>query len=401
MRYAMQVAPEQRLFSITEAMPQRIAALCQHFGQCGGCQLQDIAYEDQLVAKQGMLLDVLHAAGVSSTPAIEVHRAEPWAYRNRIRLRIHSDNVGYSRRGSNDFLPIDECPIASPLLIRMALRMRDLVREQKLCWPEGVVAMELFTDSEERGVQLSMHTDAIVTEVSRNAPTQLRILCDMVRSEFTQLIGGGLSAAAPDKTQSKRVQATQRVEIARWGESRLMYHVAGNVYRITRNGFFQVNRFLTSEMVKVVVDHRSGHLVLDLFAGAGLFSVPLAMRFDQGIAVEIGEPAVSDLTSHLAAYEGHRVMHATVQDFLARASVTPDLAVMDPPRAGVSMPALRSLLRVQPHEIVYVSCDAGTFARDAKTLLEGGYTFAAFHLLDLFPQTFHTETIAVFRREPV
>ncbi|MEZ2348737.1 23S rRNA (uracil(1939)-C(5))-methyltransferase RlmD [Terriglobus sp. RCC_193] len=401
MRHATQVAPEQTLLAITEAMPQRIAARCQHFGQCGGCQLQDIPYEDQLIAKQTMLLDVLHAAGIASVPAIEVHSAEPWSYRNRIRLRIHDENIGYSRRGSNVFLPIDECPIASPLLIRMALRMRALVHEGKLQWPEGVVAMELFTDSEERGVQLSMHTDAVVTEVSRNAPAQLRLLCDTVRHEFPQLLGGGLSAAAPDKTQSKRVQTTQRIEIARWGESQLTYHVAGNAYRITRNAFFQVNRFLTSEMVNVVVDHRSGRLVFDLFAGAGLFSVPLAMRFDQGTSVEIGEPAVSDLTLHLAAFEQQRVAHATVQDFLARASVTPDLVVMDPPRAGVSMPALRSLLKMLPGEIVYVSCDVGTFARDAQTLLEGGYTFAELHLLDLFPQTFHTETIAVFRRETV
>lgn len=401
MRHDAQIAPEQTLLSITETMSQRISARCQHFGQCGGCQLQDIAYEDQLIAKQTMLLDVLHAAGIFSTPTIEVHSAEPWSYRNRIRLRIHDDSIGYSRRGSNDFLPIDECPIASPLLIRMALHIRDLVREGKLQWPEGAVAMELFTDSEEQGVQLSMHTDTTVTEVNRNAPAQLRLLCDTVRDEFPQLVGGGLSAAAPDKTQSKRVQATQRVEIARWGESQLTYHVADNTYRITRNAFFQVNRFLTSEMVKVVVDHRSGHLVLDLFAGAGLFSIPLAMRFDQEIAVEIGEPAVSDLASHLAVCPQHRVVRATVQDFLARASVTPNLVVMDPPRAGVSLPALRALLRTQPHEIVYVSCDAGTFARDAKTLLEGGYNFAAFHLLDLFPQTFHTETIALFRRENV
>jgi len=401
MRYGAQIAPEQALLSITEAMPQRVDARCPHFGQCGGCQLQDIAYEDQLTAKQAMLLDVLDAAGIVPTPTIEVHSAEPWAYRNRIRLRIHNDNIGYSRRGSNDFLSIDECPIASPLLIRMALRMRDLVREGKLCWPEGVVATELFTDSEEQGVQISMHCDAPVTEVSRNAPAQLRLLCDTVRNEFPQLVGSGLSAAAPDKTQSRRVQATQRVEIARWGESQLAYRVAGSIYRITRNAFFQVNRFLTSEMVKVVVDSHSGNFVLDLFAGAGLFSVPLAMRFDQGVAVEIGEPAVSDLTAHLAEYPRHRVAHTTVQDFLARASVTPDLVVMDPPRAGVSSPALRSLLRLRPREIVYVSCDAGTFARDAKTLSEGGYSFAAFHLLDLFPQTFHTETIAIFRRETV
>lgn len=399
MRHAPHIAPEEKLIAIAEALPQRVTPRCKHFGECGGCQLQDLSYEHQLTAKKAMLVDVLRAAGLSSIPDVEVSSASPWEYRNRIRLRMQGNQVGYSRRASNEFLAIDECPIASPLLIHIALAMRDMVRVGKASLPEGATSVELFTDAEEQAVQMSMHVDASVADVSRDAPAQLRTLSDVISSAFPQLVGAGLSAAAPDTSQSKRVQATQRVEIARWGKPQLRYTVAGRAYDVTRNAFFQVNRFLTDEMVRLVVGHRSGRVVYDLFAGAGLFSVALAERFDTVIAVEIGEPAVSDLKAHLASIgTEHRVVHATTQRFLEGASQQPDLVVMDPPRAGVALPALRLLAALNPAEIVYVSCDAGTFARDAKALIEAGYIMVALHLLDLFPQTFHTETIAVFHR---
>lgn len=399
MRHASHIAPEEKLIAIAEGMPQRVAPHCKHFGECGGCQLQDLSYEHQLTAKKAMLLDVLHSAGISSVPEIEVSSASPWDYRNRIRLRIQGSEVGYSRRATNEFLAIDACPIASPILIRMVLAMRDRARDGEVAFPDGATAIELFTDAEEQAIQMSIHVDAAVVDVSRNAPSQLRVLSDDLSSQFPQLIGAGLTAAAPDTSQSKRVQATQRVEIARWGKPQLCYTVAGREYNVTRSAFFQVNRFLTAEMVRLVVGNRGGGLAYDLFAGAGLFSVALTERFDQLVAVEIGEPAVSDLKAHLAPLgPQYRVVHATAQDFLQRASLQPDLVVMDPPRAGVALPALRSLVRLNPSEVVYVSCDAGTFARDAKTLIDSGYAMAAFHLLDIFPQTFHTETIAVFHR---
>ncbi|MEK6398706.1 MAG: hypothetical protein V4734_11520, partial [Terriglobus sp.] len=278
MRHASHLAPEEKLMAIADAMPQRVAPFCKHFGECGGCQLQDLSYEHQLTAKKAMLVDVLHAAGCSSVPEIDVRISSPWEYRNRIRLRVQDGTIGYSRRASNEFLAVDECPITSPLLIRLALAIRNLVREGKASWPDGTVALELFTNTDETAVQMSLHVDATVAEMNRNAPTQLRALSDALSVGFPQLIGAGLSAAAPDTSQSKRVQATQRVEVARWGKPQLLYRVAGRDYHVTRTAFFQVNRFLTAEMVHRVVGHRSGRLAFDLFAGAGLFSVALAER---------------------------------------------------------------------------------------------------------------------------
>ncbi len=397
-------APELLLSSITAAMPDRVVPRCRHFGACGGCQLQHLPYPSQLAAKQSMLLDLLEQAGLRGVSEPQVHAAEPWQYRNRARMRVEGDAIGYSRRASNEFLAIEECPITSPLVWHAASTLQRLVRSGSAKWPVGTVAFEVFANSDESAVQLSLQVDASVTTVDRDAPRDLRVLCDTLRSEVPQLVGAGLSVAAvPDKTQSRRVQESQRVEIARWGESALTYRVDHRSYRITRNAFFQVNRFLTATMAQLVIGNRQGELAYDLYAGAGLFSVPLTERFRTVIAVEIGDPAATDLAAHLHLV-GRRdtAVRSTALDFLnaqfRSGSPAPDLVVLDPPRAGLGMPTVRSLLQARPREIVYVSCDAGTFARDAKPLVESGYTLAALHLLDLFPQTFHTETIAVFRR---
>lgn len=398
MRRASHTTAEATLLRLAEGLKERTAPECPHFGSCGGCQLQHLPYEAQVAAKRAMLLHVLNAAGIADVPSLTVHTASAWHYRNRIRMRIEGNAIGYSRRESNEFLAIEACPIASPLLIRAAMHMRDAVRETRAAWPEGAVGFELFTDADDHRLQISLHLEATIAEVSRDAPAQFRALCDEVQRRVPELVGAGLLAAAPDPQQSRRVQATQRAEIARWGDAVLPYLVDGREYRVTRNAFFQVNRFLTAEMVHAVVAGRSGTLAFDLFAGAGLFSVPLTERFRQVVSVEVGEPAFNDLRWHLAsAGPPHQAVHSTTEAFLQHEPRTPDLVVMDPPRAGVSLPALRSLTRLAPREIVYVSCDADTFARDAATLLKSGYTLEHLHLFDLFPQTFHTETCAVFR----
>ena len=394
--------PEALLRMLVEADPERIAARCRHFGACGGCQLQDIPVEKQLAAKSAMLADVLHRAGVRDVPEIEIHSAEPWRYRNRVRMRIGGEDVGYSRRASHDFLPVEECPILSPLLWHAAAELRDLVRSGRARWPASAASFEMFTDAEERGLQLGVQLEATVADVDRQAPGDLRALCEALRASVPQLIGAGLSViATPDASQSKRVQQSRRVEIARWGEPALSNPVDGRSYRITRNAFFQINRFLTAEMVQTVTSKRQGGLAYDLFAGAGLFSAALAERFTRVVAVEIGEPAAGDLAAHLRAIgAAYTAVRSTALDFLQKQphGVEPDLIVLDPPRAGLGPATVRALMRANAREIVYVSCDAGSFARDARPLLDSIYTLSSLHLFDLFPQTFHTETIAVFRR---
>ena len=392
--------PTAELLRILEPSADRTAARCRHFGVCGGCDYQHASQQAQLALKRGVLLSILSEAGVVA-PEITVHAAEPWQYRNRVRFHVEGDTFGYRQRRSDRMLAIEECPIASPLLWHAMEKMLDLVQKGQARWPAGLTEVELFADADQSVLQVALHLDRSVRTVDRDAPAQFRHLCEIWRTNIPELRGAGLLVAADAVAGlGKRVQESRRVEIARWGQSGLVYRVGERSYEVTRNAFFQVNRFLTGRMIELVCGDRSGDRALDLFAGAGLFSLPLAERFGEVVAVEVSEPAATDLARALASRPGrHRAVQQSVTDFLcAYHLAAPDLIVMDPPRAGLGKPAVSELVRIGASDLVYVSCDPTTFARDARSLLKSGYALEHLHLLDLFPQTFHLETIAVFRR---
>jgi 23S rRNA (uracil1939-C5)-methyltransferase len=161
-----------------------------------------------------------------------------------------------------------------------------------------------------------------------------------------------------------------------------------------------VNRYVVAELLRLAVGERKGTIAWDLYAGVGLFSRALAATFDQVVAVEAGQPAATDLAAALKGKK-HRAVAMTTVEFLQVAVVQrerPDLIVMDPPRAGVGTEVCALLARVRCPEIVCVSCDPVTLARDLKQLTGDGYKLVELNLVDMFPQTFHMETVAVLRR---
>jgi 23S rRNA (uracil1939-C5)-methyltransferase len=185
-----------------------------------------------------------------------------------------------------------------------------------------------------------------------------------------------------------------------WEAEGLSYRAAGEDYWVSRGGFFQVNRFLIDELVELVVGGRKGLMAWDLYAGVGLFSRALAKNFERVVAVEA---AGDDLAKSFKG-DGKRGVTATTLDFLRGAVVQrerPDLVVVDPPRAGVGIEVCDLLSRVSAAEMVYVSCDPVTLARDLKALVAGGYSVVELHLVDLFPQTFHLETVVFLRKSMV
>ncbi len=384
--------PNVGLDSILAPSPHRITPRCLHFGICGGCQYQHMPDALQLHTKSAILQRLLEATGVPA-PTPQLHAGPPYAYRNRMRLRLQDNRIGYNRRASNTFLPIQQCPIVSPLLWQTAAALNGAPL------PAGTTEAELFATAEDTAVQLTLHLDADVTTIDRDAPAAFRALCTGLANVIPQLVGAGLLVHAPATPgTSRRIQQRQRIEISRWGQPDLPYVVDDRTYTVSRGAFFQVNRFLTGTLVDIVLGNRTGNLALDLFAGAGLFSLPLTQRFHQVIAVEVGQPAATDL-NRLLQLQGpqHRAIPQTTLAFLKSYKGAPDLVVLDPPRAGIGTDALRALLKLAPAEIVYISCDPTTFARDARSLVDSRYAVEELHLVDLFPQTFHMETVAVFR----
>jgi 23S rRNA (uracil1939-C5)-methyltransferase len=248
-----------------------------------------------------------------------------------------------------------------------------------------------------RPIELSLFCDAgetaLLASLFAADPAKARFdqLAKAVHERIPALIGAELLAET-------RIDAPPQT-IALWGATSLSYRAANFDYRVDHGAFFQVNRWLVDALVDSVTAGQSGSLAWDLFAGVGLFARRLTSTFARVLAVESAPPAISALQENLRDSSGSPV-RATTLDFLRNSPkcAPPDLIVVDPPRTGLGADITALLIRIAAPALVYVSCDPATLARDLHTLLAGGYQIQSLTLADLFPQTFHLETVVHLRR---
>ena len=379
---------------VLEVSGERVAARCRHFGVCGGCDYQHASYAEQIRIKKQILLATLRDARLTGLPEVVVHAGEPWEYRNRVRFRVEAVDgvfqVGYNRRGGREFLPIAECPISSPLLLRAAEALLKLADGKELGrrWLASTAEVEFFSSNDGRAL--------LMTVLTRDRRIEgFAEFCAALAAMVPELVGAGVLAASAGYGAKER---------AAWGTGGLVQEVRDRRYWVSRGGFFQVNRFMVGEMVDLVTAGRGGALAWDLYAGVGLFSRVLAGSFETVVGVETGEPAASDLARAPKKTEHVRAVTMETVEFLRAAVVQrerPDLIVMDPPRAGVGTEVCGLLGRLGAAEMVYVSCDVVTLGRDLRLLVDSGYRVAEVHLIDMFPQTFHLETVVFLSKTMV
>ena len=366
---------------IVEVAAERVVPKCKHFGVCGGCQYQHADYKSQLEMKQAILRETLERSGVHAPDDIAVLAGEPWAYRNRIRLAFDAQGrAGYRGRRSHAVVAIDECPIAAPVLVEATFRAAGLFR--KFAIPSRPAEVSLFCDAAEDSMLASVFTDGA-------ARIPLTDYFDAISSEIPSLRG----------VELVEVQQDQPRTVARAGAESIAYRAAGFDYRVDHGAFFQANRWLVDKLVECVTNDLSGSLAWDLFAGVGLFARKLAQRFDRVTAVESAPAAIAALTENLRETSASTVK-ATTLEFLCGTAKgeRPDLIVVDPPRTGLGAETTELLGRIGAPELVYVSCDPATLARDLRALVGAGYRVEHMTLADLFPQTFHIETVVRLRR---
>jgi 23S rRNA (uracil1939-C5)-methyltransferase len=372
---------------IVEAAPERVVPACPHFGTCGGCQYQHSGYATQIDLKRAILRETLERGGLQVADKIGViagSAAESWGYRNRIRLAFDAKgNPGYRGRRSNAVVPIVECPIAAPLLVRAALAFAEAARQFAL--QLRVEEFSLFCDATESSLLASVFV--------KSAPRGiLGALAGAMCQRVPELKGMELAAAAGE--QEKQAPRT----IARWGADYLTYRAAGFDYRVDHGAFFQVNRRLVDALVEHVTAGYNGALAWDLFAGVGLFARKIAGPFERVIAVESAPAASPGLEANLHGRNGSAV-RAWALDFLRGEGKKerPNLIIVDPPRAGLGPEITSALAETGAPAITYVSCDPATLTRDLRALLASGYEIENLTLADLFPQTFHLETVVRLR----
>lgn len=335
-----------RLDAIVTPAPERIDPPCPVFTRCGGCHYQHAPYAFQLEQKVEILREQLQRVGkIAFDGEIRVISGQEYGYRNRAQFHVENGKIGFRAAGSHKLVPIlGDCPTISPRLNQALASLRTKLSDPQ--WPRFVEAVEVFTN--EREIQVNV--------VESSKPVARRFYDWME------------SAVALD------------------------YETSLGSFRVSPKSFFQVNRFLIDDLVHAAIGGQFGETALDLYAGAGLFALPLARQFAKVIAVEGGSAAAHDLKFN-AERAGLTLQseYARVEDYLARIAETPDFILADPPRAGLGPGVVSHLKRLAPPRITIVSCDPATLARDLAAMPE--YRIENLILIDLFPQTFHMETI--------
>jgi 23S rRNA (uracil1939-C5)-methyltransferase len=377
---------------IVRSAPERITPACLYFGACGGCHYQHTDYATQLAFKQAILRETLERGGVAVPAEIAVLAAEPFAYRNRIRVAFDTaGNPGYRGRRSHGVVPVRECPISAPLLVESAPAFAQVARAFAPALRPTEIA--LFCDAAETALLASVFTASLA---------KLRF------DELAQALHERIPALTGAELVTEGRPGLQPCTLAQWGAASLAYRAAGFDYRVDHGAFFQVNRWLVDSLVERVTAGHEGKLAWDLFAGVGLFARQLTTNFARVVAVESAPSATPSLAANLKRTAGISVKSDTL-DFLranashrpagvASGSTVPDLIVVDPPRTGLGAETCSLLGQIAAPSLVYVSCDPSTLARDLRALIASGYAIQSITLADLFPQTFHLETVVQLRR---
>ncbi len=356
------------LLEVLEPAAERIVPRCNHFGECGGCHYQHIPYEAQLKAKTEILRDQLQRIGKIENPPVRpmVACPDPWYYRNHIQFHLSKDgNLGYFRAATRPgpaILEISECHLPEPLI--------------NATWPQ----LEFEPDTEIERVSLRTGVE-----------DDLMLILESEEVEAPELeLEAGISV----------VHLTEEDSLVMAGEDHLFMQVLDRDFRVSAGSFFQVNTVMAEKMVQ----HLLGKLplpartILDVYCGVGLFSAFLAPQCERLIGIEASPSAGEDFAANLDEFDNVELYEAAAEDVIPHLEAEQPIVLVDPPRAGVEPPALDGIRQLAPQVIAYVSCDPSTLARDAARLIAGGYRLVEVTPFDLFPQTYHIESISIFKR---
>lgn len=346
---------------------ERIPARCRHFGICGGCHYQHMPYARQLELKQKIVLDQFTRIGKFNAPV--VHDVVPslveWNYRNTVQFHVSPNGkLGFQKSGSADTLEIEECHL-----------------------PE-IPIMELWR-------QLELDAEIGIERVIVRSGSDGELMLGM------EITGEELPDFNIDFPLSVVLLAKDR-DLVLSGEPSSRFEVKGQEFVVSARSFFQVN----VKQAEALVDHvfnlvswDARMTVFDLYSGAGLFSRFIAPLVRELVGIEISESACNDFATNLEPFDNTSLYIGPVEQILPELKARPDVVIVDPPRAGLAAQVIDAIVKSGAREIVYVSCDPATLARDCRALVDQGFQLKDIQPFDLFPQTYHVETVCLLRRD--
>jgi 23S rRNA (uracil1939-C5)-methyltransferase len=396
----VEVTEEKKSFSngvVVEVLKEsgaRVAPKCKVFGACGGCSYQHIEYSEQVRIKESIFLDSLKRIGgivpERKEPAVEA--TEPYGYRSRARVHVDGNRWGFFRVNSNSVVDIESCPLLDPLLDTLFKSIKRAAMETPI---PGLYEFEMGCSREENTTVARFYLDG-KSDFDFEA---LLSNIEGLKGIEVWLKSGAEPASAPARA------------ISAYGDTLSSYTVMGVSHLAPLGVFTQANTVENERLVDMVSRYATegyegqGPLVIDLHCGAGNLTLALASAFEHSIGIEASSTAVVAAVNNAEenGITGVEFVCADSARWLTTAAAGLEglreaVVVLDPPRGGDRASA-RAVAELSPRRILYVSCSPPTLARDLQAIAAKGYTCTRAVLIDMFPQTYHMESIVVMERQ--
>jgi 23S rRNA (uracil1939-C5)-methyltransferase len=355
------------LVEVLDPSPKRILARCCHFTHCGGCHYQHLNYPDQLEVKSAILTEQLERiGGLKIIPQVEIVAApEPWNYRNHVQFHLTREGkLGFQKAHSNQTFPIRECHLPETSINRL--------------WPQ--IDIEPIPGLERISLRSGIDEELmLILESSDPQPLDFSVE-NLAISVVQKSPLGGLVLA---------------------GRDHIFMEVSGRKFQVSSTSFFQVNTLQANTMVEHIMAFPpliDAMKIVDVYCGVGLFSAFLASKGKQLVGIELSPEACDDFTTNLDEFDDVSLYEDSAENVLCSINFNPDVIIMDPPREGLGRKTVDGILSQGAVHLVYISCDPATLARDARSLASGGYTLVKITLFDMFPQTYHLESVSYWEK---
>lgn len=355
------------LLEVLTASPDRIDPKCKHFGKCGGCHYQNLPYEKQLQAKAEILRDQLQRIGKIAEPPIKPMVASPleWNYRNHMQFHLTAEGkLGFVNSKGNSTFPIEECHLPEVGINSF--------------WPE---------------LQFDSNKDFERVSVREGREEELMVVLESEKLEAPEIeIEADVSV----------IHLFDEHPVVIAGRDYFVINILENDFQVSATSFFQVNTKMSEKMVEHLLAKlpvTSETTLLDVYCGVGLFSRFFAPKCKLVIGIESSQSACEDFAVNLDEFDNVELYEGAAEEILPGLAGRFDSSaymIVDPPRAGIEKHVLDALISIKPKVVAYVSCDPSTLARDAARLINGGYRLVEVTPFDLFPQTYHIESISIF-----
>ena len=355
------------LVTVVDPHPQRITPRCAHFGVCGGCHYQHIPYSLQLEFKQAIFVEQLQRIAGIDAPVIKkiLPSSEEWGYRNTVQFSLYdSGKLCFTDFYRNQPFEVRECHLPMP--------------EVGAFWPQ----IEFEPGALLERVEVRQSNDGDLMLVLRGSEKELPEMETEAPVSIVHLSGAD--------------------QVVMAGNDYLVMRLLEKDFRLAAGAFFQTNMAAAEALVGEVreaVKQSGCQSIMDVFCGVGLYSAFLAEKADQIIGIESSPAACDDFAVNLDVYDNVSLYQGKAEQVIPFIKEKPDYVIVDPPRSGLKREAAQALIEKSPRLLIYVSCNPSTLARDAKHLSEAGYQLESSTLVDMFPQTFHIESVNIFSKK--